>query len=144
MQNTIRWLFKMHDFHQAYGTLVFHWVSMRRTDSSTTSNGRGVIVSVRTAVVPGLYLYCPSLKTRRGEGLGCEPTRRAKHKCRASTKERVIRRKREMQKGSDRAKERESGSKRDERGQRKCVHTRQRQISHLTSMNTYVNKLRLW
>lgn len=42
--------------------MVNYSVSIIRTDSSTTSRERGVTVLVRTAVVPGLYRYCPSLE----------------------------------------------------------------------------------
>lgn len=45
---------------------------MNWTDSSTTSREKGVTVLVRMAVVPGSYLYCPSLKrqTCRVTGTG--------------------------------------------------------------------------
>jgi len=38
-----------------------HSVSITWTDSSTTSSVNGITVFVSTAVVPGLYLYEPSL-----------------------------------------------------------------------------------
>lgn len=41
--------------HQERG--VFYSVSMTWTDWLTVSTDRGVTVLVRTAVVPGLYLY---------------------------------------------------------------------------------------
>lgn len=47
--------------HQEH-MIVFYSVSMSWTDSLTKSRESGVTVLVRTAVVPGLYLYWPSLK----------------------------------------------------------------------------------
>lgn len=46
---------------EAKNELQYHSVSMTWTDSSTTSSVKGVTVLVSTAVVPGLYLYVPSL-----------------------------------------------------------------------------------
>lgn len=49
--------------HQEHS--VFYSVSMTWTDWLTVSTDRGVTVLVRTAVVPGLYLYRPTLQEIR-------------------------------------------------------------------------------